>query len=116
MGGFALIKVVSSVFIAETHRICAHDKELKALEKNRDEETHKQQLREILSEVDTSHDGLLSWQELEVMLESNKLQRWVEKMGINPLHLMELFKILRKGGGTVQEGYVEIDELVSTVL
>merc|ERR1719487_883762 len=80
--GFALIKVVSSMFIAETHRLCDHDKEVARLEKNRDEEAHKSQLREIFAEVDKSGDGELSWEELQIMLTSRRLLRCVENLGV----------------------------------
>jgi len=108
-------KGVSSMFIAETHKICNQDKEVQALKKKRDEETHKSQLREIFSVMDKSGDGNVSWHELQIMLQNHKLLQWVEKMGINPLHLVELFKILKKGGGGLEDGYVALDEFVSAV-
>jgi len=113
---FALITVATSMFIAETHRICDQDKEMATLQKKRDEEGHKDQIREIFAEVDQSGDGNLSWQELQVMLENRKMRRWAEKIGIDPLHLTELFKMLRKGEGTLQESYVVLDEFVSGLL
>jgi hypothetical protein len=114
--GFALIKVVSSMFIAETHKICDHDKEVTHLMKKRDGHLIKKQLRDMFSEVDGSGDGTVSWQELNVMLESKKLLRWLEKMNINPLHLVELFKVLQKGGSSPEESYVDLDEFMSALL
>ena len=54
--GFSLISVVSSMFIEETHRIRARDKELSALRKHRDRHTHEEDLREIIKQLDTSGD------------------------------------------------------------
>merc|ERR1711881_655864 len=71
--GFSLIKVISSMFIAETHRICAQDKEMAALKKHSEEDAHKTQLREIFQEVDESGNGRVSWQELHAMLKNQRL-------------------------------------------
>jgi len=114
--GFALIKVVSSMFIAETHRLCAHDKEMESLKKRRDSEIHKAQLRKLFGEVDKSGDGNVSRHELQVMLESKKLVQYVEKLGINPLHLQHLFAILEIDGEDGQEGYVKLEDFVAGVL
>jgi len=114
--GFALLKVVSSMFIAETHKICKHDVEIADLKKKSDSERHKRDLRQLFRKVDESGDGKVSWREMQIMLGNQQLVTWVKKMGINPLHLTELFKIIMKGGEHVEDGYVILDEFVSGML
>jgi hypothetical protein len=104
------------MFNAEIQKLSSQDVEVAELKKKNNEEAHKSQLREMFSVMDKSGDGKISWCELHVMLQNLKLLRYVEKMGVNPFHLSELFKILRKGGSSVHDSYVELDEFVSGVM
>lgn len=114
--GFALLKVVSSMFIAETHKICQGDSKLAALEKKRDARKHKRDLRQLFHAVDASGDGKVSWWEMQRMFENQNLLDWFQKMNLDSLLLTELFKILMKGGDQVEEGHVLLDEFVAGVL
>lgn len=115
--GFALLRVVSAMFIAETHKISKDDTVMADLKKKNDAEKHKKDLRQLFREVDASGDGKVSWWEMQHMLKNHhQLLSWVKKMGFKPLHLSELFKIIRKGGERVEDGHAIVDELVSEML
>ena len=114
--GYALLRVVSSMFIAETHKICEDDVKIADLKKKSESARHKKDLRKLFREVDENGDGKVSWREMQIMLGNQELLTWVKKMGINPLHLTELFKVIMQGGENVEDGYVILDEFLAGML
>lgn len=114
--GFALLRVVSSMFNAEIQKLCSQDVEVAALKKKHDEEVHKSQLREMFSIMGKSGYDKVSWCELNEMLQNPKFVRYVKKIGINPFHLTQLFKILSRGGSSVHDSQVELEEFMSGVM
>jgi hypothetical protein len=117
--GFSLLTVATSVFVAETHRVHTRDHEVAILEKYRDAGTYRSQLRKLFEEVDTSSDGEISWQELRSMLANEKMLEIVEKLDVNPEHLVNLFMILQGSDSIMEideETVVDVDALISGVI
>jgi len=111
--GFALTHIIASLFLAETHKICAADKEMEVMERMRDGDLHKQKLREFFISVERADNGRLSRQDLEVLVDHPDMRRHAEKLGIHPLLLFELFDSLSARG---PDGHVDLEEFIHGVL
>merc|ERR1740130_2533764 len=63
--GFAVVKVITGVFLHETFKVASSDDELMIVQKQRATQQHEQKMMRLFTQVDKSNDGLLSRQELK---------------------------------------------------
>jgi len=66
--GFAIIRVISGVFLHETFKTAASDDELMVVQKKRAQEKHGRKMKRLMMEADASSDGYLEREELKKVL------------------------------------------------
>jgi len=91
---FSVMRVVTSVFIAETNRIAASDDELAITKKQRAKELYGSKLKEVFLELDLSNDGYLTMDEFNSMMSDDLIKVWLTTLEIDTLDLNQLFQML----------------------
>lgn len=98
---FAVMRVVTALFIQKTMSMAQADEELMLLEKLKEKEEMLIAFRGFLFECDTDGDGEMNRAELQELLKDVTLQYWLERIGIEKHELVGLFNVLDEGGGVV---------------
>jgi len=107
---FAVMKVITAVFISETNRCAASDDELALTKRQRQKEAYGAKLKEVFNELDTQRDGYLSWDEIKRLLDDNLLKDWLQTLEIDTQDLSHLFTILDDG-----DGRLDLNEFTSSL-
>eukprot|EP00747_Dinoflagellata_sp_TGD_P218919 gnl/TRDRNA2_/TRDRNA2_91106_c0_seq1.p1 gnl/TRDRNA2_/TRDRNA2_91106_c0~~gnl/TRDRNA2_/TRDRNA2_91106_c0_seq1.p1 ORF type:complete len:353 (+),score=68.20 gnl/TRDRNA2_/TRDRNA2_91106_c0_seq1:155-1060(+) len=98
---FAVLKVISAVFITETHRVATGDDEIAIRAKQRAKGEYLRKLRDVFQELDDSGDGILVWEEFEQLLSDDLLTSWLSTLEIAPADLKKLWTLIDDGHGRV---------------
>eukprot|EP00747_Dinoflagellata_sp_TGD_P047943 gnl/TRDRNA2_/TRDRNA2_145310_c0_seq1.p1 gnl/TRDRNA2_/TRDRNA2_145310_c0~~gnl/TRDRNA2_/TRDRNA2_145310_c0_seq1.p1 ORF type:complete len:612 (+),score=95.64 gnl/TRDRNA2_/TRDRNA2_145310_c0_seq1:41-1837(+) len=98
---FAVIKVITAVFIAETTRCTNSDDDIAVTRKKKLQEVYVGKLQEVFKELDRSGDGSLSRCEFEPLINDALLQTWLNTLDIDTFDLEHLFEILDSGDGNI---------------
>eukprot|EP00747_Dinoflagellata_sp_TGD_P192385 gnl/TRDRNA2_/TRDRNA2_57155_c0_seq2.p1 gnl/TRDRNA2_/TRDRNA2_57155_c0~~gnl/TRDRNA2_/TRDRNA2_57155_c0_seq2.p1 ORF type:complete len:614 (+),score=114.25 gnl/TRDRNA2_/TRDRNA2_57155_c0_seq2:215-2056(+) len=98
---FALIKVITAVFISETNRAAAADDDLAVRKKKRDKRVYLAKLQKVFEEMDKSGDGLVTWKEFEATLSDDSLKTWLATLEIDVVDMINLFQVLENGNGQI---------------
>jgi len=99
---FGVIKVISAVFIAETNRNANSDDELALAKKNRQKDEYAAKLRSVFSELDDTGDGVLSWEELDRLLNDDWLKSLLSTLEIDTHELQYVFQALDNGDNQIE--------------
>jgi len=105
---FALVKVITAVFVAETTRATQSDDELTLQKRTRAMEVNGRKLREVFRELDVSGNGYLTREEFEPIISDGIMKAWLATIGIDTCELEHLFSIL-----DTSDGGVSLDEFIS---
>jgi len=98
---FAVIKVITAVFIAETTRHANSDDELALTRKQRQKEAYVAKLKDVFIELDHSRDGFISWEELERLIDDDMLQSMLHTLDIDTNDLQYVFEVLDNGDNQI---------------
>jgi len=98
---FAVLRVISAVFITETNRVVSGDDDLAIRKTRRTQARHLQRLRDFFEEVDMDHNGTLEWDEFQRVLSDPLVAQWLRTLEIDPSDLEELFGLLDDGDGQI---------------
>eukprot|EP00747_Dinoflagellata_sp_TGD_P113857 gnl/TRDRNA2_/TRDRNA2_171808_c7_seq5.p1 gnl/TRDRNA2_/TRDRNA2_171808_c7~~gnl/TRDRNA2_/TRDRNA2_171808_c7_seq5.p1 ORF type:complete len:235 (-),score=59.26 gnl/TRDRNA2_/TRDRNA2_171808_c7_seq5:131-835(-) len=98
---FAVLKVITAVFIAETVRCAASDDEVAFMKKRKEKQMYCKKMHTIFKELDTSGDGALSRAEFEPMISDEAVQTLLQTLEIDTHDLALLFDILDSGNGLI---------------
>eukprot|EP00747_Dinoflagellata_sp_TGD_P068325 gnl/TRDRNA2_/TRDRNA2_155664_c0_seq1.p1 gnl/TRDRNA2_/TRDRNA2_155664_c0~~gnl/TRDRNA2_/TRDRNA2_155664_c0_seq1.p1 ORF type:complete len:673 (+),score=90.59 gnl/TRDRNA2_/TRDRNA2_155664_c0_seq1:105-2123(+) len=101
---FALLSVIGAVFISETMRVAASDKDVAIIKKTRAKEALMYQLRLVFNELDASGDGHVPWSEFKKAMDDDRMKTWLSALEIDVRDLELLFKMLDDGDGQVDRG------------
>lgn len=91
---FAIMNVITAIFIAETNRVAASDDELAITKKQRAKDLYCTKLTEVFTELDASHDGYVSWEEFSSLVTDDLIKTWLNTLEIDTLDLAHLFQML----------------------
>jgi len=105
---FAVVKVITAVFVSETMRCAASDDELAMQKKQKGTEAHCKKIGEVFRELDRTGSGFLCWEDFSELLADDMLKTWLSSMDIDTHDLSHLFKVLSNGG----EDQISLDDLV----
>eukprot|EP00440_Ansanella_granifera_P025226 gb/GFBE01027400.1/.p1 GENE.gb/GFBE01027400.1/~~gb/GFBE01027400.1/.p1 ORF type:complete len:595 (+),score=126.85 gb/GFBE01027400.1/:1-1785(+) len=97
--GFAVLNVVSAVFVQQTMKIASTDEDLMFKRKAREQQSFLQMLQRLFKEIDASHDGYISFDEFQHLLDTPKLKFWMSQLEIDYHDLVGLFELLDDGDG-----------------
>jgi len=108
---FAVLRVITAVFIAETQRVVASDDEIAILKKERAREVYIEKMRDIFDEIDDSGDGLVSKEEFDQLMTDKIMRNWLSTMDLEVTELETVFKLLDDG-----DGKIAVDEFIKGVV
>jgi len=91
---FAVMNVITAVFIAETNRVAASDDELAITKKQRQKEAYCSKLKDVFTELDVSHDGYVSREEFAPLVRDELMTTWLATLEIDTLDLTHVFHML----------------------
>merc|ERR1712061_912537 len=101
VAGFAVLNVISAVFIQQTTDIARNNKEIKVMQKTKAQERSRQRLLKLFKELDTSGDGRLSRDELGQLITNKQLVEGLSVLDMEPQHVAILFDIFDNGSGDI---------------
>ncbi|CAE7200784.1 zupT, partial [Symbiodinium sp. KB8] len=99
--GFAVLNVVSAVFVQQTMRTASSDEELAFKQKERDVAMYTRKVRKLFQTMDDSGDGALNLEEFAKLANSPKLAFWMSQLELEYHDLMSLFEFLDNGDGQI---------------
>lgn len=103
MVGFAIMKVISGIFLHETFKCAATDDDIMIMMKQRAFNNHCQKMTKLLNEADSSGDGCISEPELVAILNNPSVKMWLAAQELEVRDVPEFFKLMDDGDGTVQQ-------------
>jgi len=102
--GFAVVQVITSVFIQQTFKVAARDEEVMITEKKAATKAYLKNLEHLFEFLDESGDGNVSQDEFESVLRDKKVQTWFAAMEVDVTDTSKLFELLDDGDGTISRG------------
>lgn len=109
--GFAVLNVVNAVFVQQTMKVAQGDQEFIIMQRQKAMQALTEKLKMLFQELDTSGDGLLTWDEFSVVLKDDKMTALLSSMEIETQDLRTLFGLLDSG-----DGMIDADEFATGVL
>lgn len=107
---FAVLRVITAVFIAETQRVVASDDAMAILKREQHQEGMMQKLRDIFSEIDESGDGVVTKEEFNQLLSDPILLNWLSTLDLEVTDLETMFSLLDDGDGSIA-----VDEFINGI-
>eukprot|EP00929_Paragymnodinium_shiwhaense_P013917 TRINITY_DN121765_c0_g1_i1.p1 TRINITY_DN121765_c0_g1~~TRINITY_DN121765_c0_g1_i1.p1 ORF type:complete len:655 (-),score=146.97 TRINITY_DN121765_c0_g1_i1:120-2084(-) len=111
VAGFAMISVITGVFLHETFRTAAADDDLMIMQRERAITKHVQKMRQLFHEADESCDGYLSFGEFQKIVEDKRVRTWLAAMELDIQDVAHAFRIIDMNG----DGQLSAEELVRGV-
>jgi len=99
--GYAVLNVVSAVFVQQTMKVAQQDQEYMMNLKQKQAEAYAQKLKRFFMTLDSSGDGLVSWDEFSVLLHDPQLQIWMSTLDLETHDLVQLFQMIDDGDGEI---------------
>jgi len=106
--GFAVIEVISGVFLNETFKVAALDDSIMLNEVRRAAKAESAKLTEFFKKADKDGSGLVDQLELKKVLDNPHVEEWLGAMGLDLSDIDKAFRMLDKNG----DGYLSPEELV----
>jgi len=101
VAGFAVLNVVSAVFIQQTMDLARNHEEIKVMQKSKAQEQTRHMLSRLFKGLDTSGDGRLSREELGQLLTNKQLVNLLSVLDMEPQHVGVLFDMFDTGSGDI---------------
>ncbi|CAE8710767.1 unnamed protein product [Polarella glacialis] len=99
--GFAVLNVVNATFVMQTMCVAQQDTEFMIDANEKASKAYARKLRVLFQELDSSGDGLVSWEEFAVLLTDDRLRSFLNAMEIEATDLQGLFDVLGDGSGNI---------------
>eukprot|EP00929_Paragymnodinium_shiwhaense_P123291 TRINITY_DN9697_c0_g1_i1.p1 TRINITY_DN9697_c0_g1~~TRINITY_DN9697_c0_g1_i1.p1 ORF type:complete len:402 (-),score=64.15 TRINITY_DN9697_c0_g1_i1:73-1278(-) len=106
--GFAVLKVVTAIFNAETFRVTQTDDDIMLMHKERQIAIHAKRMQQLLLEGDDSQDGYLNMEEFQNLLADKRVKKWLLAQEVEVHHVRAAFEMIDASG----DGRICPEELV----
>jgi len=101
--GFAVVNVISGVFIQESFAIARNDDGIMMRQKQATSKVHSRKMRALFSHMDDNDDCKVDYQEWSKIFQQREVQMWLASMEIHAKDPELLFNVLSKGEGVIDE-------------
>ncbi|CAE7262265.1 SCN5A, partial [Symbiodinium necroappetens] len=108
---FAVLRVITAVFLRETLEAANNDAELMVMERLRQKGKYIKRLEGIFRAMDESGDGVLSEAEMSVVLADAKVQAYLASLDLDLNEGQALYRLLQNG-----EGQVTYEDFIDGIL
>jgi len=98
---FAVIKVITAVFIAETARCTSSDDEVTIVKTQQNKKEFGKKLEEVFNELDVRNSNRLTWKDFETLVHDELMRTWLSTLDIDTQDLEHLFGLLNHDGDGV---------------
>eukprot|EP00811_Abedinium_folium_P020843 NODE_2985_length_2110_cov_9.759960.p1 GENE.NODE_2985_length_2110_cov_9.759960~~NODE_2985_length_2110_cov_9.759960.p1 ORF type:complete len:616 (+),score=141.58 NODE_2985_length_2110_cov_9.759960:2-1849(+) len=99
--GFAVLKVISGVFLHETFRVAANDDELMVVQKMRATQKHVKKMKRLMKVTDTSGNGVCDRHEFMKALGDPTIKAWLASMDVEVDDIDMLYDTIDNGDGLI---------------
>merc|ERR1712137_777763 len=99
--GFAVVRVISGVFLHETFKVANSDDDLMIVQKRRMIQKHRVKMMKLLQEADSTNDGFVDRTELCSLLKDVNLKTWLAAQEVECNDSDMLFDFLDGGDGVI---------------
>eukprot|EP00927_Polykrikos_kofoidii_P058946 TRINITY_DN5385_c0_g1_i1.p1 TRINITY_DN5385_c0_g1~~TRINITY_DN5385_c0_g1_i1.p1 ORF type:complete len:591 (+),score=91.42 TRINITY_DN5385_c0_g1_i1:112-1884(+) len=99
--GFAIVQVITSVFIQQTFKVVQQDEQVMVKEKAALAKFHLKHLDSLFEVIDESNDGYLSLEELSACLDDKIVKAWFAAMDVDTRDVTQVFQVIDNGDGLV---------------
>ncbi|CAK0798641.1 unnamed protein product [Prorocentrum cordatum] len=110
--GFAVIEVMTGVFLHETFQVASLDDGIMTNETKRAIKNNTEKMKIFFENADVNGDGYLDKDELEGVLKRHKVQEWLTGMGLDIPDVVTAFSVMDKDG----DGQLSTQEFVEGAL
>merc|ERR1740121_1678637 len=110
--GFAVIEVMTGVFLHETFQVAALDHGIMSNETKRAIKTTTDKMQIFFETADTNGNGFLDREELEEVLQKQKVHEWLSGMGLDIQDVGTAFAVMDKD----RDGQLSAEEFVQGAL
>lgn len=108
--GFAILNIITAVFIQQTLKSAQTCDDVRIVQKQRAQEEYANKLKKLFHRLDTSGDGLVSWEEFQELMTNKHMRTWLSLLDIQVNDLESFFRTMDDG-----DGQITVDELVMGV-
>merc|ERR1712187_31361 len=99
--GFAVVPVITSVFIQQTFKVASRDEEVMITERKSASQAYLKNLESLFRTLDKSGDGIVTRKEFESVLEDKEVSHWFAAMEVDVNEASQLFNVLDDGDGMI---------------
>eukprot|EP00927_Polykrikos_kofoidii_P050656 TRINITY_DN4454_c0_g1_i3.p1 TRINITY_DN4454_c0_g1~~TRINITY_DN4454_c0_g1_i3.p1 ORF type:complete len:760 (+),score=114.68 TRINITY_DN4454_c0_g1_i3:48-2282(+) len=92
--GFAVVQVITSVFIQQTFKVAARDEQVMINEKKAQVSAYLKNLESLFSVLDYTGDGFITFAELETCLQDTTVRAWFSALEVDVQETEHLFSLL----------------------
>ncbi|CAE8642753.1 unnamed protein product [Polarella glacialis] len=90
--GFAVINVLNAVFVQQTLKAASSDEQLSFKQQQQDQVKYAEKVKKLFQSVDVSRDGMITFDEFALLVESPKLKFWMGQLELDQGWAQQLFK------------------------
>eukprot|EP00929_Paragymnodinium_shiwhaense_P016561 TRINITY_DN1249_c0_g1_i1.p1 TRINITY_DN1249_c0_g1~~TRINITY_DN1249_c0_g1_i1.p1 ORF type:complete len:671 (+),score=118.12 TRINITY_DN1249_c0_g1_i1:63-2075(+) len=98
---FALIKVISGIFLSETLRVASSNDEIMIMQKERAMRRHVTKMKQLFAEADESGDGELTFEEFKGIMEDARVTTWLAAQDLEVRDVELVFQLVDNGTGVI---------------
>lgn len=99
--GFAMVKVITGVFMHETFNAVSTDDDLLILMRERQVAQYVRRMEYFFNLTDVDHNGKFSWEEFMLMIRDERSKVWLSGMGLDVHDAQLTFELLDDGDGSL---------------
>merc|ERR1712150_223627 len=100
--GFAVVAVITGVFIQETFRVASTNDQIMVRQKDRAKREHETKMMRFFKAADTSGDGILTVQEFKQIAQTNDVKIWLSAMDLQVEDVEVLWSLIDDGNGELE--------------
>eukprot|EP00929_Paragymnodinium_shiwhaense_P030342 TRINITY_DN17219_c0_g1_i1.p1 TRINITY_DN17219_c0_g1~~TRINITY_DN17219_c0_g1_i1.p1 ORF type:complete len:744 (+),score=147.40 TRINITY_DN17219_c0_g1_i1:92-2323(+) len=98
---FAVVRIISALFLSNTMKISAEDEEMMVSSKWKEKQRYLGKLCRFFKEADLDGNGMLDREEFDLMVSNPSIASWLTILGLEMHEVASLFNVLDDGDGLI---------------